>query len=64
MSLRLLLASIRLVSANSLLEGAAASSLLLTVLSLFLAYLSRTLLQLSSFLYLQRALASSLSSLD
>jgi hypothetical protein len=52
MFLRLLLASIRLASANSLLERAAASSLLLLVLSLFLVYLSRTLLQLSSFLYL------------
>jgi hypothetical protein len=64
MSLRLLLASVRLASANSLLEEVATSSLLLLVLSLSLAYLSRTLLQLSSFLYLQRALANSLSSLD
>jgi hypothetical protein len=64
MSLRLLLASIKLASANFLLEGAATSSLLLLVLSLSLVYLSRTLLQLSSFLYLQRALANSLSSLD
>jgi hypothetical protein len=52
MSLRLLLASIKLASANSLLEGATTSSLLLLVLSLSLVYLSRTLLQLSSFLYL------------